>query len=618
MGCAGLDAEMFLEFTLLGLRLMLLIGLPMLLLLAPLNYFSGDGLAIESHLDKITIKNANSGGMVDWAHAFMVWYVVSVVEVSVYWTRASFLTRRYRWLRDLPNTIAHTVMLTGIPAELRTDQKLAQFFDRIFASPDLVKKTYVTRKTDTLLGPWMQLKAAREALSSAEATWTKNQELGLGRPTVGLSCFGLRGKVDSIDHYTEKIAELKPQVAEARRKVLDEVASGSTSAHLSTGFVTFHHRVHRELSLNVQNTYRKEGQMVTWTPPHPADTLWQGLEMDPKARKMVNYVGYLLMLLLLVAYLPLVMGITSVAKRINAGPLQPIWAGVVPTLGMTIMNSFLPTLLVLIITNCFPLRSMARVQHELQHWYFWFLVFLVLLAAAVGQSVFVFLETIARKPVSIFQILAESMPDAMTFYLNLMVLEWSADALHLLRLPELAKFLLWSRIFDEEKAKEMSEPEDQDFCGMGARSAQETIVLAIGIVFCTLSPLIGMLGCVAMALKRLVYGYLMVFAETKKQDLGGVFWVTKLHGVYVALIIYSMLMTGVLYFRSPWSGPSLLVAPSIIYVFYSMHNFEKGFQWERLPLCDVADLENHSGREKPVDEEEAQGEYFQPELQPED
>jgi len=313
--------------------------------------------------------------------------------------------------------------------------------------------------------------------------------------------------------------------------------------------------------------------------------------------------------------MPLVVGITSVAELMDAGFLQPLWAGIAPTLGMTIMNSFLPTLLVLIITNCFPVKSMARVQHEVQFWYFTFLVFLVLLAAAVGQSVFLFIKTLVDTPFSIFAALADTMPNATTFYLNLVVLEWSGGAMQLLRLSELVKFLLWSQMFDEKKAKELSEPEDQDFSGIGARSARETITMAIGIVFCTLSPMIGVLCAASLALKRLVYGYLMVFAETRKPDLGGPYWVTQLQGLYVALIIYTVLMTGVLCRRSPMGGPALLAAPSIIYVLWSKQHFATGLQWERLPMCDVAELPDPEDG-APLSRSE-EGEYIQPELVPE-
>lgn len=621
--CAGLDAAMMVEFSVLGARMMLLVGLPTLLVLAPLNAYFGAGHAAGKKINAISLANAEAGEWLDWVHAAMVWYVVSVVEVLIHGTRAQFLTRRYKWLRQLPDARANTIMVLGIPPELRTDDKLARFFNKIFSDVGTVKRAYVTRKTETLLPPWTQLKAAKASLCEAEATWKKNEELGKGRPMTGLSCFGLCGKVDSIDHFTEQVAELTEQVTTERKKVLDEVTSGTTSAHLGTGFVTFSHRIHRELALNIQRMYRKEGQLITWTPPQPQDILWMGLTLDPKARWAVNMVGFGLIIFLLLAYFPIVVGITGVALLIDAGPAQAIWAGVAPTLGMTIMNGFLPTLLIMIITACFPLKSMARVQHELQFWYFGFLVFLVLLAAAVGQNVLVFIKALIDRPTAIFGILADRMPSATTFYLNLVVLEWTSDAMNLLRLPELVKFLLWGQIYDEQKAKELSEPEDQDFNGIGARSARETILVAIGIVFCTLSPLIGIICSASLLLKRLVFGYLLVFAETRKPDLGGAFWVTKLQGLFAALFIYVAMMLGVLYRRSPMGGPTLLVAPLLVYVYWSMRKFETGFQWQRIPMCDVVDLgdlettagdeEEDADLEHPA-RKEPEGEYIQPEL----
>ena len=51
---------------------------------------------------------------------------------------------------------------------------------------------------------------------------------------------------------------------------------------------------------------------------------------------------------------------------------------------------------------------------------------------------------------------------------------------------------------------------------MGGRSARWAIFMTIGIVYGTLSPPINVLCFINFAVSRIAYGYLMVFAETKK------------------------------------------------------------------------------------------------------
>merc|ERR1719183_3522235 len=112
------------------------------------------------------------------------------------------------------------------------------------------------------------------------------------------------------------------------------------------------------------------------------------------------------------------------------------------------------------------------------------------------------------------------MPYATHFYMNFMVLQWVTHVQNILRLSQFVKFKIFSRIYDEEQARQMAEPEDQDYYGMGSRSARFTINLSIGIVYGTLSPPICLLTFVNFAVCRLSYGYLFPYAESRKFDLG--------------------------------------------------------------------------------------------------
>merc|ERR1712007_309100 len=106
---------------------------------------------------------------------------------------------------------------------------------------------------------------------------------------------------------------------------------------------------------------------------------------------------------------------------------------------------------------------------------------------------------------------------------------------------------------DDDKAHQLSEPEDQDYFGMGSRSARFTINMVIGIVYGTLCPPMNVLCWMNFYCCRLFYGYLIPFAETKKPDLGGPFWVESLKHLFVGNIIYCIVMCGVLSARAELS-----------------------------------------------------------------
>merc|ERR1711972_1052098 len=126
----------------------------------------------------------------------------------------------------------------------------------------------------------------------------------------------------------------------------------------------------------------------------------------------------------------------------------------------------------------------------------------------------------------------------------------------------------------------------------------------MGIVFGTLSPPMNPLGWVNFRICKIVYGYLYAFAETKKPDLGGVFWVTQLEHLLWGCIVYSILMTGVLWERSYASSvihhgnrsflgapeslapaiPAAMCLPTILYCYLRLRKFRTQFAWEKLPM----------------------------------
>lgn len=299
--------------------------------------------------------------------------------------------------------------------------------------------------------------------------------------------------------------------------------------------------------------------------------------------------GYLLVAGLYFAYMPIVIGVTNIAKVIDMGPLQSLWQGLAPTIGLQLMVAFLPTFLLLIFRTCFTLRASAFAQHKLQIWYFWFQIVFVVLATAVGQNVRGFTQTLLEKPFAIFGVMAKTMPYATHFYMNFLVLAWATHAMGMMRYVPLTKFKVALKIWDEEGAKQVAEPEDQDYYGMGGRSARWAIFMTIGIVYGTLSPPIYLLCFFNFGISRVAYGYLMVFAEMKKPDLGGVFFVKQMEHMMVALVIYGILMTGVLLQRAASYGPGVISAGALVFTLISNYRFHGAFNWERLPFEELAE-----------------------------
>merc|ERR1740123_201832 len=599
----GLDHALLLEFLHLGMKILLCYGTPMLLIMGPMNCFLGGNAAGEDHLSYLSFGNVEWDSWLYWIHAFCVWGVVFSVQVLTYRAQERFLEMRFEWLRAMADVRANTVLVEDIPPQHRSDEALRKYFNKLFGGK--VKSAYCVKDVTTLAALEQQRQIARDALRLAEAKW---QQAGGGedaRPTLKKSFMGER--VDSIRYYTSLLEELKPQIKAEKRRITEEAAKGAGGVNLQNGFVTFTDRSTAEVALRLDLTPDQDEWCLS-TPPQPFDVLWRDLMQDPNAERTRTLFGYLIIAGLYFAYMPIVIGVTNLAIIINLGPFQPLWQSVAPTLGLLFMVSFLPTFIIWTFKLFFTLKAEAWSQQKLQKWYFWFQIVFVILLVAIGQDIVKFTQTLFTDPFGIIMVCAETMPFATHFFMNYVVLQFLSEGTALLRMAPLFKFITFSRLFDYEEARQMAEPEDQDYFGIGSRSAQFATVMVIGIVFGTLSPPIPLLCFINLAVKRLVYGYLFCFAESKKGDLGGVFWATSLKHLFYCNIIYQILMAGVLYQRSTSVGPCIIAALSIVYTVWSLKRFDERFLWEKLPFQEV--MEPHPDQKKRVETHE----YVQPEI----
>jgi hypothetical protein len=580
--CIGLDNAKNLKFSVFCTRVMWTCGVPMFCICGTLNLFFGGFAAGKDYMSYFSFGNVEDGSWLYWVHMVAIWGVLVTLQTNIFVEMRNFMDHRFKWLRNMPAVRANCVLVEGIPEEYRSGDKLKAYFEIVF--PGKVKTAYIAKNTDQLTSYIDAYKAADAALAEANQKWEAAGSTQETRPM----CFQLTkgGNVDAIEFWQAKKEEAEPALKEEKDRILKESAETVGGVNCSTGFVTFSDRLDAEMALRLDYTYDATQWMLS-CPPEPDDMIWKDLTLDETKQQGKSLLGYALVAGLYFAYLPLVIGITNVAKVMDLGPLQSIWEGLAPTMGLQIMVAFLPTLLVLIFNNFFILKAAAFAQHKIQVWYFAFQVVFVILAAAVGQDCMTFTRTLFTEPTAIFGVLATTMPYSTHFFMNFMTIQWATHAMVLMRYVILSKFKLFSQLFDEAKAKQMAEPEDQDYFGIGSRMARWCITMCVCIVYGTLCPPMNILGLLTFKLMRAFYGYLIPFAETRKPDLGGVFFVTALRQLFTAQYIYVTLMAGVLWYRAASSIPGSVVSLGIVYTYFGAKKFDTSLQWEKLPITDV-------------------------------
>merc|ERR1719401_1414678 len=220
-------------------------------------------------------------------------------------------------------------------------------------------------------------------------------------------------------------------------------------------------------------------------------------------------------------------------------------------------------------------------------WYFAFLMIFVLLVTTVGRSLVVTAVAVAQQPTGFLDMLASWLPRTSHYYFNYVIIGWFTLAWELIRAPVLLKYWCLRFLYRSEpsEAKRYSEPEDEATYGLGARMGLSSLMSAITLVFCTCSPLMLLFSAVYFTIGRWAYAFLLVHAETRKPDLGGVFWVEAVRQMLFILCLFVMLMTGVMvaHFNTFWCGPAAVSIGALlpVYMFWRRINM---YEWRTLPL----------------------------------
>jgi hypothetical protein len=615
-GSAGLDKAMLIMFIEKCCRAFKWIAIPMFFITGPINCFFGGNAAGEDHESWFSLGNVEFYSKLYWitgfACCYVAWCVCNFICID---GMKEFQTYRKIWLLQMDDRRSKTLMMTGIPEDKANETECKKFWDQL--TDNKVDYVYITKDVDLKyyeVDPEKPDPEFSELASSPNNYLTLHKMIAQREVTkVALDAAVHDDKPDLKEQCERDLAQLEKDILLMRKWTNKNAATtdGTGYFNLTTGFITFKDRVTTEsaLKMNLGNHWQ------TWVmekAPEPVDIIWSDFTEDPTAGGARAMLGYALTFGMMCIYMPLVVAIANVAEAINLGPFQMIWSSEAPSIGLTIMVDFLPTLLVLIFTNCFSVYDRSGQQMKLSVWYFWMNMLFVVMVTAIGTSFLSFVKTVANDPLKIFHLLATTMPNCTHYYMNYLGMQWYSMAMQLTRYIGVIKYRIFVRHHDEEEARDLSEPEDQDYYGIGSRTARFSTLVTIGIVFGTLSPPCMVLAWLTVLWIRTLFGYQFTFNETKKPDLGGAYAARAFHNVYCALHIYFVLMCGVLYVRGNDSGPCIISLCGWIYVFISQGKFTQ-LKWEYVEVDHLFTPEAQGVKRRAL-----HGKYQQPEMYDDD
>jgi len=648
MSRSGLDALMLGEFHGLCRELFGVLGLAGMTVLAPVHFLASRAGTAEylGSLDVgavVGLREQRAGApswelqlpslgraalLPCWLHAAAAWFVVLVSLHFIFKAQHRFLEHRFRWLEGMRPPRSTTLMVEGIPAELRSDGRLKEYYARLFSS-EAVARAYVVRRTEELRRLTCQVESLERRLVVALA---QGEDEGGGSsssalPRLARWCL-LPSEGEEPQALERQLGEARAEAEEERARVERAARELDLEVCSQSGFVTF--STQRWCRLASREQLRADaGALRMSAPPDPEDVLFADLAQDSRRSTSLEWLARLLKFCVVCTWMPIVLTVTAVADLatlrrrarfvdelcLRWPSLAVALEGVLATLLLQGLMSLLPRVILLIITKCQTLKSGAWAQLELQKTFYWMQVVFVLLVTAINQTVLASLRTLLNRPGQIFGLLADHLPDCSHFYLNYVAIGCMGLAVGCLRLGALLEYA-GRRLMglEPQKARELAEVLSAKAVdnGTGTRMSRASFMATVALVFSTSAPLIMPIAWVYFYIGEHTFRYLVVYGENRQPDLGGAFWLTAVQSLIAALVLFVMLMVGILSRAGdPIAAGVAAGAMSALLVGWSRLNRLRG---DSLPFESVVDVEHKLKPGEPAQTEQTF--YQQPECSP--
>ncbi|KAI8581589.1 hypothetical protein K450DRAFT_232048 [Umbelopsis ramanniana AG] len=579
----GMDAVVMLQFLLMAFKLFAFCSFFGVTVLVPIS-------VSVSHVAKDD-PSALTIIAVEDSERYMIAYLIFTYLFSFvsFWLMygnydAYIRLRRQYLIRNKKALSVRTVMVTGIPKALRSDQKLAEYFEDLGLGA--VESVHVVRRVKNLRAGVERRGGYLRNLESVYAKYWGNpvqdpnydpdsildeaemversdhvkQNTNVPfivkkkeRPTTRTGFWGLWGqKVDAIDYYTEKFTSEDDKVNELRAKVDFDLSS--------VGFVTFENIVGAQLAAQVL----VDGQpfkMRTKLAKEPRDVYWKSILIPGRIKIIRVIIAWIILLFIAIFWvgpIALLSLLTSPQTLVKIAPglvnnqnpiVQAIFQGILPPLAVNIFMALMPLILDAL-GQLQGISSRSDLADATLSKYFFFLLLNVLLVFTFFSSLGKTIQSIIMNPSSVANLLASSLPQVAPFFVNYVILKGiMLTPLELLLIGSI--FVRgFNYLFLCKTPRDYAEARAPPTFSYGWSYPNSLLVFVIVMVYSTISPLILLFGMTYFGLQYFVYKYQFLYVYFTPYETAGGAWPNVFPRLLVGMIIFQLTMTGLFFLKT--------------------------------------------------------------------
>ncbi|KAG0064239.1 hypothetical protein BGZ89_009257 [Linnemannia elongata] len=592
----GLDAYMFLDFLNKSFFLFMGFGILAIPILIPLNAYRQLSLV---GLNRLTIGNVADQKRL-WGHLILtVLFSLATLAMGIFGVK-QYITRRQHYLltaRHAKSLQATTILVCGIPIGEETLQSLHSIFSvfpggvkRIWPAysaadlqKDVLKRITLTDKLESAECALIRSKLKHQAAGGADARRRQSEASSTDmlhqqqaaaaagdtfpaekrpqhRPAVFpmslfASCCGAR-KVDSTSTYRDELAGLNNSIVTRQQAGIAAMHENEDENKLSAAFIQFNSQLGAHLAAQAVIHRKTLTMQPRHLEVHPTDVIWENLSYSLRTRNIRRAIAAVLAFLLIALWAIPVAFVASVAKLDAIVRFAPFLSGVysLPKVALGVIQGILPPIGLAVLMMILPiiLYKLAHLSGEVLNsrktlsvitTFHWFSVVHVLLVTTLANGIFAAVQQIKDNPSRVMDMLASTLPQASTFFVSFILLSLIQIPMLLLQIGPLIMYWL-SKFLATTPRKVYAAERTMGFVDWGTTIPVHTIAFSIGLIYSTIQPIILPFIVIYFGLFYLAFRYQFLYVYRQPFDSGGLIYPRIIDQIYVALIIYEIVMMG--------------------------------------------------------------------------
>ncbi|ORY66075.1 uncharacterized protein BCR38DRAFT_456717 [Pseudomassariella vexata] len=650
LASAGLDAYVFLSFFKMAIRLFTAMFFFAAVVLWPINHrFVGDLVLRPSDPDSnssfysaYTPYDLNLHAFVDegkesggsegtdlrylWSYLVFTWFFSFLTIYYMNSETFKIIKVRQDYLGTQSTITDRTFRLTGIPKDLRSEEKIKEFVENLeignvtsvtlcrdWAEIDalMVERDAVLRKLEEAWSVYLAQKpnslAATHASPNVDDDGTaaddghendaENGRLLAGdslrnlmverpRPTTRIR-FGflkLRSRqTDAIDHYEEKLRRIDQRIQSARKK--EYLAS-------ATAFVTMDSIAACQMAIQAVVDPRP-GQLLSKPAPAPSDVVWKNTYASPYKRRLQSWLITIFITILTIIWLAPVGSLAAFTSICTIEEVSPSLAATLLRHEITkaLVQTALPVAVISLLNVAVPylydylanqqgMISQGDVELSVisKNFFFTFFnVFLVFAAFGSVTNMVPILRESFHDARLLMRSLATSIKATSNFYLNFILLQGlGLFPFRLLQVGGVALYPIYR--MGAKTPRDFAEMVQPTLFNYGFYLPTALLVYILCLVYSIIpgSHIVLLVGLVYFSLGYFVHKYQLLYSMDQPQHATGGAWRIICFRILFGLAVFQVVMAGILSLQLAFTA-SALVAPLLIITIWYSYYFNRRF-----------------------------------------